>query len=283
MKKVFLLIATLCSMSSVSFAQEQGEDNGFGLKFHAGFYNEEKYGLVEVEEDGGLFGNLMDAAEDAAKEEAGYETKNIPLFGMSIDNRWYVANPGNFGIAIDARWLDFGIGKTTYSFEGEEYQKTTHVQAGLLMPGVIGTFYLGNEMAVDAFYNVGATLALNNSEAVGAAADSQKELEELGFGGLSNMMSGIAGVDETVWGFGVSHFIGASFRYKVFQAGIEYNIAKLKTVDWFDDDDNTTTQPSNDDMGLGDMMNSILGATEQADKDAKRRFNNFRVFLGFKF
>ena len=112
MKKVFLLIATLCSMSSVSFAQEQGEDNGFGLKFHAGFYNEEKYGLVEVEEDGGLFGNLMDAAEDAAKEEAGYETKNIPLFGMSIDNRWYVANPGNFGIAIDARWLDFGIGKT---------------------------------------------------------------------------------------------------------------------------------------------------------------------------
>lgn len=66
MKKFFLLVASLFSLSAVSYAQEQGEDNGFGLRFHAGFYNSDNYGQPIVESEGGLFGNLMDDAMDAA-------------------------------------------------------------------------------------------------------------------------------------------------------------------------------------------------------------------------
>lgn len=288
MKKLFLLVATLFSMSA--FALEQGEDNGFGLRIHAGFYDADKYGKVEVEDDGGIFGDLMDEAEDAANEESGLEEKKIPLFGMSIDNRWYVAKPGNFGIAIDARWLDFGIGKQTASQDGEEFWKSTNIQAGLLMPGVIGTYYLGNDMAIDVHYNVGATIAVKNAEYVGEMADAFDELE--GLGGLGSMLGGLAGSmsgyeDGTSWGFGVSHFFGASFRYKVFQAGFEYNIAKLKTVDWFDDDDDVDVSTDDDDM-WGDFMGGMEEAMEEAGftnntKTDKIRFNNFRVFLGFKF
>lgn len=293
MKKLFLLVATLFSMSA--FALEQGEDNGFGLRIHAGFYDSEKYGKIESDNDGGMFGDLMeDAMEEGMeemKEESGIEDKKIPLFGMSIDNRWYVAKPGNFGIAIDARWLDFGIGKQSASAEGEEFWKSTNIQAGLLMPGVIGTYYLGNDMAIDVHYNVGATIAVKNAEWVNNEADeAMDELDDMGWGGLGNMMnsmlnsvySSLGYEDGTSWGFGVSHFFGASFRYKVFQAGFEYNVAKLKTVDWFDDDKD---EDSDFESGLGsdfdDAMGEMFGTSEP--KDTKVRFNNFRVFLGFKF
>lgn len=261
MKKLFLLAATLLSMSV--FAQEQGDDNGFGLKLHAGFCGE-KYGSVKTDVDLG-FG--LDADSEAEIDE---NRSNTPLFGMSIDNRWYVANPGNFGIAIDARWLDFGIGKSTWEEEGVEYGKSTNVQAGLLMPGVIGTFYLGNDMAIDAFYNVGATVSISSYEST--LQNQINDAMNNAFGSLGmDVDMDLGSEDETQWGFGVSHFLGAAFRYKVFQAGFEYNIAMLKSVDWFDD------EPEEDDA-LGAMVDWVDDTVT-----TKTRFNNFRVFLGFKF
>ena len=237
MKKLFLLVATLFSMSV--FAQEQGDDNGFGLKLHAGICGS-SYGAQKVEVDLGPLSGDSDWKKDENRS-------NKPLFGASIDNRWYVANPGNFGIAIDARWLDIAIGKSKWEKEGVEYMNSTNAQIGLLMPGVIGTFYLGNDMAVDAFYNIGASVAISAAESSleGAAYDA---------------------LDDTDWGFGFSHFLGAAFRYKVFQAGVEYNFAHLKSVTWFDDEE---------DDSLNSAVNSIA--------ETRTKFDNLRIFLGFKF
>lgn len=172
---------------------------------------------------------------------------NKPLFGASIDNRWYVANPGDFGIAIDARWLDVAVGKSKWEKEGVEYLNSTNVQVGLLMPGVIGTFYLGNEMAIDAFYNIGPSVAIS---AVESSVDNAI----------------YDALDDTKWGFGFSHFLGAAFRFKVFQAGVEYNFAHLKSVDWFDDEEEDS---------LNNAVNSLA--------ETKTKFDNLRIFLGFKF
>lgn len=237
MKKLFLLAATLFSMSV--FAQEQGDDNGFGLKLHAGICGS-SYGAQKVEVDLGPLSGDSEWKKDENRS-------NKPLFGASIDNRWYVANPGNFGIAIDARWLDIAVGKSKWEKEGVEYLNSTNAQIGLLMPGVIGTFYLGNEMAIDAFYNVGPTMAMSAVES-----------------SLDNAI--YDSLEDTKWGFGLSHFLGAAFRFKVFQAGVEYNFAPLKSVTWFDDEEEGSVE---------DAFNSVA--------ETKTKFNNLRIFLGFKF
>lgn len=237
MKKLFLLVATLFSMSV--FAQEQGDDNGFGLKLHAGICGS-SYGAQKVEVDLGPLSGDSEWKKDENRS-------NKPLFGASIDNRWYVANPGNFGIAIDARWLDIAVGKSKWEKEGVEYLNSTNAQVGLLMPGVIGTFYLGNEMAIDAFYNVGPTVAISAVES-----------------SLDNAI--YDSLEDTDWGFGLSHFLGAAFRFKVFQAGVEYNIAPLKSVTWFDDEEDDSVE---------DAFNNVA--------ETKTKFNNLRIFLGFKF
>ena len=255
MKKLFLLISTLFCLSSASNAADlkQGEDSGFGLKLHAGLCIG---GFGDTEVDGKTFS----ATED------GEDVKNTPLFGMSIDNRWYVANPGQFGIGIDARWLDLGIGKSKFSYEGVETSKTTNVEVGMIMPGVVGTFYLDNDMAIDLFYNIGPSVFVQMSEGLlDAATDAQNTANNItkneylsdidGFDDFNNLEDAL---DKTYFDFGFSHFIGAAFRYKIFQGGVEYNLAKLKRMEWGDGED------------TGDFV-------------VKSNRSNLRIFLGFKF
>lgn len=244
-------------LSSASNAADlkQGEDNGFGLKLHAGFYNKDKYGYTDAEID------AMDAMKDLGlDDEEGVETKNIPLLGLSLDNRWYVANPGNFGIGIDARWLDFGLAKQKVSFDGEDQSEETNVHLGMLMPGVVGTFYLGNDMAIDAFYNIGAEVAVSFGKDLVNDTDF-----------------------DASFGFGLSQFVGAAFRFKVFQVGVEYNIAKLKSMDWGSKDAEDNLDLDGFDYGDIDYGDVVKDQIDDLSFDEKRRRNNLRVFLGFKF
>ncbi len=238
MKKVLLTILSVLSLNAFGQAT-QGDDNGFGLKINAGITGA-KYGSVKMEGD--FMGIDLGGGSDWV--EPGDGVKNKPLFGANIDNRWYVANPGNFGIAIDARWLDIAIGKSKYEADGEDLDaSTTNVQVGMIMPGVIGSFYFGKEMAVDAYYNLGPTVGVYATKAGDEYDDASFE-------------------------FGISHFVGAAFRFKVFQAGVEYNIARLKSQDWGSDDED-----EEDPFGI---MNSLT-------IDTKTKRDNFRIFLGFKF
>lgn len=251
MKKLFLLAAALFSMTA--FAQEQGDDNGFGLKLNVGFVSSAK------------FGQRID--EDTRKVIVNdYEKRtNTPMFGLAMDSRWYVANPGKFGIAVDARWLDvsFGFSKCYYEDPAKILKedllllKGTTVKADLLMPGVVGTYYLGNDMAADVFYNIGTSLAFQNFKY--ADDDVQKAYEDI----AKFLRHDIDDVDAEL---GISQYLGAAFRYKVLQAGFEYNFAKLKAMDWFEEDDDETWDEK--------WYDNIV---------THRRRNNFRIFVGFKF
>lgn len=234
MKK--LLILALSLMTGLSaFAGPQGEDNGLGLKFFAGFHSW-KYGSLDL--------GIGDAFVDDD------EMPNAsPCVGLAMDNRWYVANPGNVGIAINARWFDFSYASLKESEEKVEY-KTKYFDASALGIGVIGTYYFSDDMAVDAFWNITPNvLIINNSVETPLADESASD-----------------------FAFGASQRLGAAYRYKVFQAGFELKFGKLKYQDWGSDDE------ADDEFSqmAYDMVGSILG-------DAKYKTTNFRVFIGFKF
>lgn len=266
MKKFFLLVATLFGLTTTTFAKdlEQGDDNGFGLKLHAGLCIG---GFGDTEIDGKKF----------SATEGGIDIKNTPLFGMSIDNRWYVANPGQFGIGIDARWLDFGYGKSTFSFKGVDYAKTSNIELGMLQPGVVGTFYLGNDMAIDLFYNIGVCVFVQMDESLIDSANdandatNKKQSGNYTLDDAQNLKESYNNVNEaldnTYFDFGLSHFVGVAYRWKFLQAGAEFNIAKLKRMDW----GNSTA----DDEG---NVNVVIG-----ESTTKVNRNNLRIFLGFKF
>ncbi|MBR2260991.1 MAG: hypothetical protein IJ916_04745 [Paludibacteraceae bacterium] len=238
MKKLLLVVAAFFAMNA--FAQEQGDDNGFGLKLGVGFGGS-SYGTVD-------YGSVI--------KIDGNSNSYSPAFGLSLDNRWYVANPGKFGIAIDARWLDLSIAhfgdKTDYT-----EVKSNLVKFEMFGPGVIGTFYINDKMAADLYWNIIPSLAVTGH-------DSKVTTPAFG-----NNPETVVETEDTDFALGMSNYIGAAFRFKVFQAGVEYNIAKLKYQDWGKNDDNA------EDV-LNDWANSIFG-------NYKQNLNNFRVFVGFKF
>ncbi len=236
MKK--LLVLALSLMTGLSaFAGPQGEDNGLGLKFFAGFHSW-KYGQADM-------GALDAFVDDDAMPNAS------PCVGLAMDNRWYVANPGNVGIAINARWFDFSYASLKQTEEGynQSYEmKTKFFDASALGIGVIGTYYLSDDMAIDAFWNIIPNVLIESTSTEGVSEN------------------------DVVYAFGASQRLGAAYRFKVFQAGFELKFGKLKYQDWGSDDeaDDEYSQMAYD------MVDNFLG-------DTKIKTTNFRVFIGFKF
>lgn len=245
-KLIFSVVAALGCLSS--FAQNQGEDNGFGLKFDFGFRGD-KYGAYEGV---GMSANgqsidIVDGTKKVfpIKEfEKGDKcsVSKIPMFGLTMDNRWYVANPGNFGIGISARWLDVSVGALKYEVNGEVVSRDLDVKVDFLGPGLMGTYYLGNDKAIDVYYQVAPSINV-----VGSTDYKDGKQDDDSWSGNGE--------------FGLSHYFGGAFRYKKFQFGCEYNIANMAGISLFSDDDNSSA-------GF--------------EIDATRR-NSLRAFVGFKF
>lgn len=240
MKKFFLL-ATSALLCISSFAQTQGDDNGFGLKLFAGFAGN-KYGTAYY--------------EDISNENRKYDLpglKKTPAFGLALENRWYVANPGRFGIAVNARWIDFSFASKKYDYRVANVKyadtKNTYIKVGLLGAGPMGTFYLNDRMAVDLYYNIMPAMMFNKqknefvAEQYLPSSDSDEENEDFNFG------------------ISADHFFGAAFRLSILQIGIEYNISRPRYISFDDDDD--------DDYWDYHVQ--------------KFNLNNFRVFVGLKF
>ncbi len=258
MKKLLVLALSLMTGFS-AFAGPQGEDNGFGLKLFAGLHGD-KYGQVDVS---GLWSAALDAAIETPKAS--------PALGFAIDNRWYVANPGDFGIAINARWLDFSFSRLKSENTVPEWNSKTHKNQNVtytetekyfdisaLGGGVIGTYYLDDQMAIDVFYNILPNVMFISNDP-GTGADS-----------------------EASFAFGASHRIGAAYRFKVFQAGFELKIGKLKCQDWGKDDEPKVSD--DDDYDYSDIYNEAVDSFNSAFGETQKiNTNNFRIFLGFKF
>ncbi len=244
MKKLFFLISAAL-LSFNMFAGEQGDDNGFEIKLFAGF-SSDKYGTLQSTDD--QHGNKV--KYDAPEQPGLHKT---PELGFTLGNRWYLANPGKFGIGIHARWLDFAYAHKDWNTD--EYKKGVYgvveekdyIKIGVGGPGVIGTFYINDKMAIDAYYNIVPTM-------VNAITNYTYNSDYLTYMGSDF-------VEKECYNriyYKFSHYFGTAFRYKKFQAGLEYNIAKTEYL-----------------IGERDEYNSPM--------IAKYNMNNFRLFLGLKF
>ena len=227
MKKALLaLVATLGLTFNMS-AQNPGEDNGFGLKLHVAI-------------PGSEYGNEGKTSNSLYTTEREYSGL---LFGIDLDNRWYVWHNDMFGVAVNAHWMDFSFGageiETTakskaslgsLSVKSSSSVDVTNMEVGLLGVGPMFTFYLGHDMAVDGYYNIVPT-------AMCMFEENQKDDED----------------DYFFWGAGLTHNVGAAFRWKFLQTGLEY---RLGNMDLEEDDE---------------------------DIEYEASANSLRVFFGFKF
>ena len=124
------------------------------------------------------------------------------ILGLQLGNRWYVYRENQVGVAIMANWIDFSI-----TSGSEDDFTTAAMNTSFLEFGPMGTFSLGNDMALDAYYNLCPTMLIT--------------------GGVSD------GDDETTLaygGFGFTHALGAAFRYKVFNLGLEYAMGSIHSA-----------------------------------------------------
>ena len=203
MKKSLLALATVLGFAFNASAQGgPGEDNGLGLRLNFGF----PAGTTTLSENGW----------------PEYYTVDGVQFGLSLDNRWYVWHNDKVGIAVQGRWLDANFLSGELGFDVPFFGSVgptidlTEISGGILGVGPLFTWYLNDDMAIDAYYNV--MPAVNYSKITMNGEYDDKETEN------------------NFWGIGVTHHVGAAFRWKVLQAGLEYRIGKINGMEEFDFD-----------------------------------------------
>lgn len=232
MKKFGILISlfALAALFSNSFAQDSKTlSNGFSVNLVVGF----------------------PSAEFGAPENVSGDEKYGALFGLKLGNRWYFAPQEKYGFGLMVNWLDLAAGFKSGTRNSELTQETsdwakTTFDVTLLGLGPIGTFALNDDMAIDGYYNLRPTVLI--------------------MGEVSSDPAGIAD-DGTVGyaGFGITNTLGAAFRWKVLNVGVEYVFGKVNCQGKY-------TGPT------------IAGELEDGDlPDAKLSTNSVRLVLGVKF
>ena len=230
-----------------------GEDNGFGLKLSVGFPRGTYSQTTSF--------NLLGVQSSTTSE---YE-QDATSFGLTLENRLYVCPQEKWGVAVHARWIDMNYaagdmkvkslstsasyGETSASedldLSGDYTMDMKNAEIGFLGVGPMFTYYLGNDMAIDVFYNLVPTFMYSNLKP-----------KEASIAGFDVDLTG----DDDIWdwdwdedddtssssdddseknyiGVGITHNIGAAFRYKFLQAGVEYRLGKMEIAEVDDDAD----------------------------------------------
>lgn len=237
MKKFGILISlfALAALFSNSFAQDSKTlSNGFSVNLVVGFPSAE-FGAEST---------------DVMPSSMEYGT----LWGIKLGNRWYFAPQEKFGFGLMVNWLDFAAGfksgTETYesAFSGSEsfdWARTTF-DVTLLGVGPIGTYAINDDIAIDGYYNLRPTLLVSGN----VTTDPQGVAEDETYGYA---------------GFGITNTLGAAFRWKVLNVGVEYVFGKVNCQGKY-------TGPT------------IAGELEDGDlPDAKLSTNSVRLVLGVKF
>jgi hypothetical protein len=159
------------------------------------------------------------------------------IWGLQVGNRWYFSPKENFGFGLMANWVDITAGVKTGVENGYDWARLV-TDVSFFEIGPIGTYALTTEIALDAYYNLRPT------------------------GFASVMLISDSGDDETYTylGFGFTHAIGAAFRYKALNIGLEFVAGGI--------DSEGIYSGSNEDEDLGSQKNIA---------------NNFRIMIGAKF
>lgn len=133
------------------------------------------------------------------------ELKLGPIIGLQIGSRWYFSPGERFGAGLMVNWFDLtGAYKSTTS--GTVEMKRFVADITILEVGPVFTFKIIDNLAVDGYYNLRPTgLATIYSSSFGGESDEE----------------GYAGI-------GVSHALGATFRWSVLSVGAEYVLGGIK-------------------------------------------------------
>lgn len=166
-------------------------------------------------------------------------------FNFELGNYFRFAKiaEGKFGIGLRATWLSasFCAGSDSYTSLGTDYQDIYRAtEISILRVGPQFGMALNEKMGLDVFYQLGYNLS-------GEFIDA-------------DMGPGQESIGISSWFQGVSHEIGAAFKYKVFSVGFGYRIGKLNN-----------------------FLNYIDGKEYDADTDKKYSVSSFRLTFGFKF
>jgi hypothetical protein len=189
MKKIRILLAgcILIGFTANLYAQKDRKfSNGFSINLVAGFTP-------------GTYGLTSDSNVDSK-----YQLSNI--WGLQLGNRWYFKPKEKYGLGLMVNWLDFTAGTKTAASDGGDLTRAV-VDISLLEIGPVGSFAVGKNIALDAYYNLRPT----------------------GFGS-GFLWSGTANPNDEDFvysGFGFTHAFGAAFRYKALNFGLEYVIGSI--------------------------------------------------------
>ena len=232
MKKIVVLVSMMLLVAFVSNTYAQKDrtlSNGFSINIVTGF----------------------PSASFGAPKDVSSDEKYGALFGLKLGNRWYFSPQENYGFGLMVNWVDFAMAfksGTDTSFDendflvASDWARTT-MDITFLGLGPIGTYAINDDMAIDGYYNLRPTVLLSG----GVNTYSSKDFTT------------------AYGGFGLTNALGAAFRWKVLNVGVEYVMGKVTAK-------GTETVPS------------LTGGTETNDlADAKLSTNSVRIILGVKF
>ncbi|PIV58089.1 MAG: hypothetical protein COS14_11425 [Bacteroidetes bacterium CG02_land_8_20_14_3_00_31_25] len=152
---------------------------------------------------------------------------------LEVGNMFRIVKLDDNAIGIRATWLS-----ASYNAWSESKANMSYLQGSVLRIGPYFTYAISDEMAIDGFYQIGPTYVINLD------ADTT-----------------ISGRTDSGY-LGVTHNVGACFRYKVFSFGFDVNFGSVKYVD------KEEYKSLSDDL-IHDFY--------------KIRTSHFRLFAGFRF
>jgi hypothetical protein len=160
------------------------------------------------------------------------------IWGIQWGNRWYFKPKEKYGFGLMVNWLDITAGVKTGTESSYDWARSV-ADVSFLEVGPVGTYALTSDIALDAYYNLRPT----------------------GFASIM-MLTPDSGADETYTysGFGFTHALGAAFRYKALNIGLEYV------------------------MGSIDCEGTFTGSSHDVTLESQKNdANTFRIKIGAKF
>lgn len=159
------------------------------------------------------------------------------IWGLQVGNRWYFSPKEKYGFGLMVNWVDITAGVKTGTQSSFDWTRSV-ADVSFFEIGPLGTFAITKDIALDAYYNLRPT------------------------GFASVMLISGSNEDETYTyaGFGFTHAIGAAFRYKALNLGLEFVMGSVNS--------DGTYSGSYNDEDLGSQKNIA---------------NNFRIMIGAKF
>jgi len=159
------------------------------------------------------------------------------IWGIQWGNRWYFKPKEKYGFGLMVNWLDISAGVKTGSEDDYDWGRSV-ADVSFLELGPIGSYVLTKDIAMDAYYNLRPT----------------------SFASIMVITNSDEDETYTYSGFGFTHAIGAAFRYKALNIGLEYV------------------------MGSIDSDGTYSGSYEDEDLESQKNVvNNFRIMIGSKF